>query len=555
MDLPPTSDRAAAPIGEAEAGPKGTARPPWLQFWSAGGERRAGGPGEWTRALVEVRPGGAPLPEDAWAEHRLLRNGEPLPLRREKVAGAVRTVAPWPRSGPGRYELTLIGPETELEEVVEVEPDMIGQKAFRDLLSELESELPTQVAFALKRAGGLSGIQLSQQEGPTLEQELVRLRRAANGTDGRPGLAEVLRQLAGRHQRELTSEERWVRSGRAQRPRGERLGHAYARPDNADEDGLKQVPDARSRHTADVYENRLLKQFARQLRLRLRRVEPLLGEKSEELAGEAAQLRETLRAARQKATFLEEVSGLKRPPTRASQTLQKRPLYRAALKGYLEFQREMGVNLDAPELEAPLDNLPFLYQLWCTLQAIRALLQVAEEEGLRARRSSLFKREGGLLELSLGGRALELSAPQTGVRIEVYAERSYGRGQADSLHSISYAQRPDLAIEATGPSGPAAVYLLDPKYKLDTDRSDEDTGGPAGHPMKADLDKMHAYRDAIRDASGQRVVRYAATVYPGPTETFSKGLEAIGARPGRTDALSTAMGRILRDAMEMLGEQ
>jgi predicted component of viral defense system (DUF524 family) len=442
-----------------------------------------------------------------------------------------------------------------LDEVVEVGPDTIGQKAFRHLLSELESELPTQVAFALRRAGGLSGIQLSQQEGPTLEQELVRLRRAVRGTDGRPGLAEVLRQLAGRHQRELTSEERWVRSGRAQRPRGERLGHAYARPGNVGEDGLKQVPDARSRHTADVYENRLLKQFARQLRLRLRRVEPLLGEKSEELAGEAAQLRETLRAARQKATFLEEVSRLKRPPTRASQTLQKRPLYRAALKGYLEFQREMGVNLDAPELEAPLDNLPFLYQLWCTLQATCALLRAADEEGLRARRSSLFRREGGLLQLSLGGRVLELSAPETDVQIDVRAERSYGRGPAGSLHSISYAQRPDLAIEATGPSGEATVYLLDPKYKLDTNRSDEDTGGPVGHPMKADLDKMHAYRDAIRGAGGQRVVRYAATVYPGPTETFSKGLEAIGARPGRTDALSTAMGRILRDAMEMLGEQ
>jgi predicted component of viral defense system (DUF524 family) len=246
---------------------------------------------------------------------------------------------------------------------------------------------------------------------------------------------------------------------------------------------------------------------------------------------------------------------VKRPPTRASQTLQKPPLYRAALKGYLEFQREMGVNLDAPELEAPLDNLSFLYQLWCTLQATCALLQAAEDEGLRVHRSSLFKREGGLLELSLGGRVLELSAPETDVQIDVRAERSYGRGPAGSLHSISYAQRPDLAIEATGPSGEAAVYLLDPKHKLDTNRSDEDTGGPVGHPMKADLDKMHAYRDAIRGAGGQRVVRYAATLYPGPTETFSEGLEAIGARPGRTGALSTAMRRILRDATEMPGER
>jgi len=554
MDLPPTSNEPpAVPSDETKAGSEGTARPPWIQFWSTNGEQLAGGPGEWDRALVEVRPGGMPLPESVWTKYRLLRNGKPLSLRREAVAGEVRTVAPWPRSGPGRYELTLIGPGAELEAVFEVGPDTIGWEEFRDLLSELESELPTQVAFALKQAGGLAGIEITRQEGPTLEQELVRLCRAVHGTEGRLGLAAVLRRLADRHQRELTSEERWVRSGRARRPRADRLGQAFARPGNVGEEGLKQVPDARSRHTADVYENRLLLQFLRQVRLRLRRAEPLLAEKSEDLAGEAAGLQDTLRAARQKATFLDEVSKLKRPPTRASQTLQKRPLYRAALKGYLEFQREMGVNLDAPELEAPLENLPFPYQLWCTLKAVRALLEAAEDEGLRARRSSLFKREGDLLELSLGGRVLELTSPETGAQIELHAERSYGRGPTDSLHSVSYGQRPDLAIEATSSSGETTVYLLDPKYKLDANRgsgNEKADTDPAGHPMKADLDKMHAYRDAIRGAEGQRVVRYAATIYPGRTKRFSEGLEAIGARPSRIDALSKTMGRILRDVLQ-----
>jgi len=53
----------------------------------------------------------------------------------------------------------------------------------------------------------------------------------------------------------------------------------------------------------------------------------------------------------------------------------------AVLKGYLEFQREIGGSLDASEIEAPLKNLPFLYQLWYTLQLIRTALNEAQKRG------------------------------------------------------------------------------------------------------------------------------------------------------------------------------
>jgi hypothetical protein len=35
-----------------------------------------------------------------------------------------------------------------------------------------------------------------------------------------------------------------------------------------------------------------------------------------------------------------------------------------------------------------------------------------------------------------------------------------------------------------------------------------------GKPKKVDIDKMHAYRDAIRDADDYRVVRFAGILYP-----------------------------------------
>ena len=43
---------------------------------------------------------------------------------------------------------------------------------------------------------------------------------------------------------------------------------------------------------------------------------------------------------------------------------------------------------------------------------------------------------------------------------------------------------------------------------------------------------MHTYRDSIRTAAGERVVKYAGILYPGETQTFSDDVEAIRAVPG-----------------------
>jgi predicted component of viral defense system (DUF524 family) len=74
------------------------------------------------------------------------------------------------------------------------------------------------------------------------------------------------------------------------------------------------------------------------------------------------------------------------------------------------------------------------------------------------------------------------------------------------------------------------VLIFDPKYKLDSEQSGEQ---PKAKPKKADIDAMHAYRDAIRDEQGHRVVQYAAILYPGPTVTYTRNLEAIEADPQR----------------------
>lgn len=302
-----------------------------------------------------------------------------------------------------------------------------------------------------------------------------------------------------------------------------------------------------------MYENRLLLQFEQQVRFRLKRIEILLRERGdEEAAEEASALLDTLEGARREASFLDEVSGLKRPPTRASQVLQKRPLYRAALQGYLEFQRKIGFALDASEIEAPLKNLPFLYQLCCTLQLLQVVIEEAEVQGFHVERSSLFRRTSGFLTLRLGTEAASLHHAESGTRVQIFAERSYGTGLHDGLRSISYSQRPDIAIEVTDSSGDKTVYLFDPKYKLDAERADEEPeteGLSSGRAKKPDLDKMHPYRDAIRDEGGGHVVRYGAVLYPGKTERFSSGLEAISARPGASSLLRRKIAQVINSGL------
>ena len=76
---------------------------------------------------------------------------------------------------------------------------------------------------------------------------------------------------------------------------------------------------------------------------------------------------------------------------------------------------------------------------------------------------------------------------------------------------------------------------------------------PQGRPRKVDIDKMHAYRDAIRTGSGGVVVTAAAILYPGESQTYSTGLAAIGAVPGRSDEARGAIRMVLAPILDQSG--
>jgi predicted component of viral defense system (DUF524 family) len=96
------------------------------------------------------------------------------------------------------------------------------------------------------------------------------------------------------------------------------------------------------------------------------------------------------------------------------------------------------------------------------------------------------------------------------------------------------------------------VYLFDPKYKLEGELIEGESAD--GKPKKTDIDKMHAYRDAVRGEDGIRVVRYAAILYPGPEVRYSEGLEALRAYPGADQDLEKRIRILLRRALRPTSE-
>jgi hypothetical protein len=497
-------------------------------------------PREWTQLWVDVR-----IPVEEWTSAELWRGTEPMPLAVRRLGRTVRIVAEWPRSGTGNYELRLQWRSGEYRLPLTVQPEKLSRNSYARLLEDLEARLPASVALGLQRVGGLSGLELLPPQESTLAEEVQRLRRAILGTSERPGLADLLIEIARDPHSILASHELWVRRGSARRPHPARLVHALSRAGNLSIDRKPmRVLDSRVEHTVDVYENRLLKTFTSQVERRLHRVRRL--PLAPALQDELEVLRHRLEIAKRQAAFLADVGVLDHVPDRVSMVLLKRPAYRAALEGYLDFQRRVVVRLETAALDSPLENLPYLYQVWGTLTVIDVLLAVGEAAGFRLEHEHLVGREGGgafLRVLPDGKPAVRLVHPATGADVRVIPERSYPAGMGPGLRSITYTQRPDVAVEVRVPGERPRVYLFDPKYKLDGEILEG--GGGDGKPKKVDIDKMHAYRDAIRDADGERVVEYAAILYPGPEQIFPDGIEALHADPGGSASLTQRLGAVV----------
>lgn len=503
-------------------------------------------PAEWTPAYV-----GLDIEAGWWDQARLTVQDADTPLSLRQLNGRPWIVADWAPANAGRYMLrTEVAGITASREIV-IRPSKLSDEAFRAMLTDLESRLPAAVAIGLQHAGGLTGLKLLPPQATTFAQELSRLQRAVLGTPERQGLASVLSELSGDPHRILRVDEHWVKREQARRPHPARLLQAMRLRSNIDEDGQPvRVLDQRVHPTVDLYENRLVRLFHDQVHQRLNRLRRRLDATNSKGALQITRdLQERLREARRQAAFLDDVSNITSLPTSMSMVLLKRPAYRAALEGFLELHHSIAVRLEDPRLLTPLENAPYLYQLWGTLIVIVVLLDAGTRHGYELVHQQLTLRDSSGIFVRMvpaGIPALRLVHPEHQITVELIPERAYGRN--GELRSISFSQIPDISISVRRNDGTVRLVLFDPKYKLAGAMVNNEIND--GRPKKEDIDKMHAYRDAIRDAFDERVVLVACTLYPGPSVQYGPGIEAIKSDPFNPALLEQRIARILDGVLE-----
>lgn len=234
--------------------------------------------------------------------------------------------------------------------------------------------------------------------------------------------------------------------------------------------------------------------------------------------------------------FLGGVGALHLVPLQST-VLQRREGYRDFLRHYLQLSLSSVLANDRNRWSALLDlkDCALLYEMWCFF-AVKRELDAALG---RPRTASWIKTDERHRQLRW---ALRLSYPGA----ELTYNRTYARGQG----SYSVPLRPDIVVRVRRTSGGREALILDAKLKFDGDRLDVMTSGVSPPPQRTaardDLYKMHAYRDAIREAVGAFVLFPGTDFLHFPESPGAPRWSGIGAIPLQAGERSERLKELLQ---------
>jgi predicted component of viral defense system (DUF524 family) len=228
------------------------------------------------------------------------------------------------------------------------------------------------------------------------------------------------------------------------------------------------------------------------------------------------------------------LSGFQSP----SQALVKADGYREVFSFWVDLTRHVSLPRSAIETSRLLEgrDIATLYEYWVFLKVIEACVEVTGCRPLD--RPELRRDEMGeslAVGLSMG------VGPHLTVRFNPTFRRSSGTAYSTPL-------RPDVIVEVDG-----TCHAFDAKYRLDRfDAGEGDADDDPATYKRADLYKMHTYRDAIS------ALRTAFVVYPGSefvffdrssvkhtvpdSVTIADGVGAVPLRPANADPGSALRG-------------
>jgi uncharacterized protein len=241
-----------------------------------------------------------------------------------------------------------------------------------------------------------------------------------------------------------------------------------------------------------------------------------------------------------------------------SQVLQKRGGYREVFRLWVQFELAASVTWSAGDdvFRAGQRNVATLYEYWAYMQVVKLIYQVS---GRPIDLSALVDVKPGSMNLKLNRGSssppvqVELERLGRKLRIELYFNRRFGiTGHEPEAWTRSMTPDCSLAIYVPAVDGSVKELVwvhFDAKYRADnpgdlfgrkpvTEHDEEaddrtrDEEEVRGTVLRADLLKMHAYRDAVRRSIG------AYVLYPGSDSEASSlyheilpGLGAFALRP------------------------
>jgi uncharacterized protein len=162
-------------------------------------------------------------------------------------------------------------------------------------------------------------------------------------------------------------------------------------------------------------------------------------------------------------------------------------------------------------------DIATLYEYWVFIKIVEAIVAIAES---RPSGPPMVQRDELGETLSLG------LTTAVGPNVTVCFNKTYKRSNSTAY---STPLRPDVTVRLGD-----AEYAFDAKYRLDRlDLAETDADEDVATYKRADLYKMHTYRDAIKD------LKCAFIVYPGTEFVF---FERAGSKQTEPSAISLADG-------------
>jgi hypothetical protein len=425
------------------------------------------------------------------------RKGETL-----RSAQFVIRIIPWKVSEEDFYQLYNDLRERNLQIYNLISPATIEETKDR----QNRSNLMEQAKMLEERIRDLENVVFLISQNPkkqvihTLEQKLLH---EAYGID-----YHTLLDLAGSYERLIPTSNQRI-APQLQEILTHKRTHSPYLPE--------KVVSRKTEISYDVYENRVLKRFllmlTELLSLYSKMVEQeLQRKKSEETESDVGvqSLQNILAKAhhlRRRVSlllnypFLQDV-GLAKELVHMTPTLEREVNYRRFYQLYQDF-------LWSPYFQTSdvfklgIKDLPTIYEYWCTLFVCQSVLGLIDRNwGLRTQSILTTHRLGYELDIKKRGPLLVMQ--QGSKSITVYFKMPF-TPESRPYRSYTHAQVPDITIEVKTENS-RQLMILDPKYRHNLQ---------FGEDPESAINKMHVYKDSIRDVDGNKAVSRAFVLYPG----------------------------------------